>query len=223
MFSLPYLALAGLVLLAWQFAPLATLAVFLALSVLHFGMEDAASGRVAERIVRGGLPVALPVLFHPEATARLLGTIAGVPLAAPPGWLVAASLAWLLPAALWLLSALRSPGVPGRVLEPALLLAIYAALPPVTAFAAYFVCVHAPHHVAAIVAHPSRAPRVHSRATAVRHAAPVTALTLLLGAMLWPAYAGPPADRLLEVTLQGLAALTLPHMLLEAWLERRGR
>ncbi|WP_246686158.1 Brp/Blh family beta-carotene 15,15'-dioxygenase [Methylobacterium sp. WL8] len=43
-FAIPYLGLSALVLLAWQLAPLAALAGFLALSVLHFGEEDAGPG-----------------------------------------------------------------------------------------------------------------------------------------------------------------------------------
>ena len=52
-------------------------------------------------------------------------------------------------------------------------------------------------------------------------ALPVTGLTLLIGAALWPLYAGALPQRLLCLTLQGLAALTLPHMLLDAWLTQR--
>jgi len=40
-FSLPYLVLFALVLVAWHLAPVPTLAAFLAASVWHFGLEDA--------------------------------------------------------------------------------------------------------------------------------------------------------------------------------------
>ena len=224
-FSLPYLALSALVLLCWAAAPLATLAGFLALSALHFGAEDTPGGDALDLAFRGGAPIAPAVLLHPAATARLFGTVAGVPLSVPPSWMLAAALLWLLPAGLWVHRTLRTPGErqvsPAAVLaEPVLMLALFAALPPITAFAIYFVAIHAPHHVAGLVADPHRAPRVTSRGTALRRAAPVTALTLLLGAALWPAYAGAVPDRLLELTLQGLAALTLPHMLLDAWAAR---
>jgi len=52
-------------------------------------------------------------------------------------------------------------------------------------------------------------------------ALPLTGLTLLIGAALWPFYTGALLHRLLCLTLQGLAALTLPHMLLDVWLTRR--
>ncbi len=222
-FSLPYLALSALVLLCWTAAPLTTLAGFLALSALHFGAEDAPGGDVLDRAFRGGAPIAPAVLLHPAATAHLFGTVAGVPLAAPPPWMLAAALLWLLPAGLWCRRALRAPratraAAPSRaatLAEPASMLALFAALPPITAFAIYFVAIHAPRHVAALVADPHRAPRVASRATALVRAAPITVLTLLLGTALWPVYTGATPDRLLELTLQGLAALTLPHMLLD--------
>ena len=83
-FALPYLGASALVLLAWQAAPLATLAGFLALSVLHFGEEDAGPGQPVEALVRGGLPIALPALLQPEETARIfaaIGILAGMGVA----------------------------------------------------------------------------------------------------------------------------------------------
>ncbi len=55
-----------------------------------------------------------------------------------------------------------------------------------------------------------------SLGAAVLRSLPVTGLTFLLGALLWPLYPGQPPERLLALTLQGLAALTLPHMVLDA-------
>ncbi len=51
---------------------------------------------------------------------------------------------------------------------------------------------------------------------AVARSVPITVLTLAIGAALWPWFPGQPPERLLALTLQGLAALTLPHMLLDA-------
>ena len=112
---------------------------------------------------------------------------------------------------------------PRDLLLPGILCAAFAVLPPLTAFALYFVSVHAPAHMAALIRHPGRAPRVHDTLSAWRLAAPTTALTIAIGAALWPFYTGGVALRLLCLTLQLLAALTLPHMILDAWLERRDR
>jgi len=220
-FSVPYLALFALVLLSWHLAPIPTLAAFLAASVWHFGSEDAPGTRL-EAVVRGGLPIAVPVLAHPTATTAVFAAIAAAPLPQPPEWLLDASLVWLALAAVWAgRMALRRQGHP--LVVPALLAGVFIALPPLTAFAIYFVCVHAPAHTAALIRNPRRAPRVRDGRSAIFLALPITGLTLLIGAALWPLYAGALPQRLLCLTLQVLAALTLPHMLLDAWLTRRER
>ncbi len=221
-FSLPYLALSALVLLAWRLVPGLTLLAFLTASVWHFGTEDAEAGDGLGVIVRGGLPIAMPVLIHPGATAAVFATVAAAPLPQLPEWLWAAASAWLALAVVWVGRAMLRRQA--RLLAvPGMLAGLFAALPPLTAFAIYFVGVHAPAHVAALIRNPARAPRVHDHRSAALLALPITALTLLIGAALWPLYGGAAPDRLLALTIQGLAALTLPHMLLDADLARRER
>ena len=214
-FAVPYLGLAGAVLLAWQLAPLATLAGFLAISVLHFGTEDAGPGRPFEALVRGGLPVALPALLHPEATARVFAVVARVPMPDLPGWWSAAAWLWLALAAAWLLVGRPRPAVRA---EMAVLGAAFLALPPLTAFTLYFIGLHAPRHMRALVRDPMKAPGIDTMPRAVRAALPIFALTLGLGAGLWPLYAAGAPDavaNLLTVTLRMLSALTVPHILLD--------
>ncbi len=214
-FAGPYLLLVGSVLLAWRWAPEATLAAFLAASAWHFGAEDAGGGG-RPALFRGGLPVAVPVLLHPEATAGVFSAASGLAFRQPPAWLTVASILWLVSAFPVIL---RSR--PRDLVLPGMLCAAFAALPPLTAFALYFVAVHAPAHTIALIRHPSRAPRVRDEASAWRLAAPTTVLTVAIGAALWPTYTGEAPVRLLCLALQLLAAFTLPHMILDAWLERR--
>ena len=214
-FAVPYLGLAGGVLLAWQLMPLATLAAFLAVSVLHFGAEDAGPGRPFEALVRGGLPVALPALLHPEATARVFAVVARVPMAELPAWWSVAAWLWLALAVVWLLTDRPRPAVQA---EMTVLAAAFLALPPLTAFTLYFVGLHAPRHMRALVRDPMRAPGIDTMPRAVRAALPIFALTLGLGAGLWPLYAAGAPDataNLLTVTLRMLSALTVPHILLD--------
>lgn len=214
-FAVPYLGLAGAVLLAWQVAPLATLAAFLAVSVLHFGTEDAGPGRPIEALMRGGLPIALPALLHPERTATLFAVVARVPMPELPTWWSAAAWLWLASVAAWLLICRPRPTV---LAEMTVLAAAFLALPPLTAFTLYFVGLHAPRHMRALVRDPMKAPGVDTMPRAVRAALPIFALTLALGAGLWPLYAsGAPdaAGTLLTVTLRMLSALTVPHILLD--------
>ena len=220
-FALPYMLLFAAVLLAWRAAPLWTLLAFLMASVWHFGSEDAPHAGGLEILVRGGLPVALPLLVHPAATLLVLSTIARVRLG-PTVWELAVGQGWLVLAGIWVATVLAA-GRPGRLAVPMLLAALFVVLPPLQAFAVYFVCVHAPAHTAGVIGDPALAPRVTDGRSALVRALPITLLTVAIGAALWPLYTGPVPERLLSLTLQMLAALTLPHMLLEAALERRRR
>ncbi|SFL54573.1 Brp/Blh family beta-carotene 15,15'-dioxygenase [Methylobacterium pseudosasicola] len=222
-FAVPYLGLSALVLLAWQVAPLATLAGFLALSVLHFGEEDAGPGRRVEALVRGGLPIALPALLRPDETAGLFAVVSRVPMPQLPVWWAAAAWVWLAVTAVWLLTGQRRAGV---LIEMALLALAFWILPPLTAFTLYFVGLHGPRHVRALIRDPSKAPGVDTLRRAVHAALPVFGLTLLLGAGLWPLYAsgGSKAPAvLLTLTLQMLSALTVPHILLDRIAVQHGR
>ena len=214
-FAVPYLGLAALVLLSWEIAPMATLAGFLALSVLHFGEEDSGPGRPFEAVVRGGLPIALPALLRPDETAALFAAVARVPMPQLPDWWAAASWLWLALAAAWVLVHRRRRAVQ---LEIAVLAAAFWLLPPLTAFTLYFVGLHAPRHMRAVVRDPIRAPGVDTMGKAVLGSLPVFGLTLLLGAALWPLYAAGSdneAVTLLTLTLRMLSALTVPHVLLD--------
>lgn len=86
---------------------------------------------------------------------------------------------------------------------------------------AWFAVFAAPY--LALAADPVRAPRVWNGRTAILRSLPITVLTLLIGAALWPLYAGPAPERLLALTLQGVAALTLPQMLLDGLAGRAER
>ena len=219
-FAVPYLGLSALVLLAWQVAPMVTLAGFLAVSVLHFGEEDAGPGRPFEALVRGGLPIALPALLRPEETAALFAAVTRLPMSYLPGWWIAAAWLWLAVAVAWVLVRRRRGAV--RI-EMAILALAFQLLPPLTAFTLYFVGLHAPRHMRALVRDPTRAPGIDTMRKAVRASLPVFGLTLLLGAALWPLYAAganDPAATLLCLTLRMLSALTVPHILLD-WIAGR--
>ena len=219
-FAVPYLALSAMVLLAWAVAPLTVLALFLAVSIWHFGTEETRSSDPLAVSAAGGLPIALAVLVHPQATAAVFAAVSRTSMPRPPAWLWGFAALWL-PLAAWRTIRLSRSGQADCLIVPALLTGLFVPLPPLTAFAIYFVCVHAPAHTLSLIRDRRIAPRIRDRRRAVVLAAPVTMLTLLLGVALWPLYPGPADTRLLCLTIQGLAALTLPHMLFEHRLRHR--
>ena len=216
-FAAPYLALSALVLVAWTLAPLTVLALFLAASVWHFGTDDTGSHDPLTVIGAGGMPIALAVLAHPAATAAIFGTVAQVTMTTPPVWLTASAWVWLVPAAVWSVRLARA-GDRVAAARASTIATAALLLPPLTSFAIYFVCVHAPAHVRSLIADRGQAPRITGSASAARLSLPLTGLTLLLGAALWRFSPGDATERLLCLTIQGLSALTLPHMLFEQWL-----
>ena len=164
----------------------------------------------------------MPVLLHPAATATVFATIAHASFAWPPIWLEAGSRCWLVLTILWVCRTLGR-GDWRTLVVPGALVCLFAALPPLAAFAIYFVCVHAPAHTTSLIRNRLRARRVRDKQSALVLALPLTGLTMLIGATLWPLYTGQVPERLLSLTIQVLAALTLPHMLLDSWLTWRER
>jgi len=217
LFGLPYLAAIALVIAAWQIWPYATLTAFLVLSLCHFGAETAETHRpLLSAFVLGGAPLILPACLHPAQTATLLdGMIAPHALHVPPPWMTDLMPVWTVGALLWLARADRYVVV--TVFLPVLL--VFWLLPPLPAFMLYFIFIHAPAHIDGLTA-SDKWPRLTSQRDALKRAIPLSLLTAIIAFGLWPLYAGPPVSRLLQLTFQLLAALTLPHMVFDMLITR---
>ncbi len=101
--------------------------------------------------------------------------------------------------------------------EVAVLLALVLLAPPFAASGVWFGCRHSVRHVARVVADDPGDDPDALRRFAVAAALP-TAAVLAVGALLWSA--GDGWTGLVATALPLLAALTLPHALVVAWLDR---
>lgn len=217
-FHLAYAGLAAAVLLAWRWAPGASLAAFLAVSAWHFGGDWRGAVPDWARAVVGAALLALPAWRWPDAVADAFALLSGT-----AGVAIARALATLAPwlgagiVAAALLALRRSPAA---ALELVAIAALALLLPPLAYFIVYFCALHSPRHLRAAVA--AAAPDARRRMAAV--ALGYTALTLLLAAAAGPWLAegvAPHASAdLLRLVFIGLAALTLPHMLVVLLAER---
>ncbi|WBC12412.1 Brp/Blh family beta-carotene 15,15'-dioxygenase [Micromonospora sp. WMMA1998] len=235
---LGYAAVAALVLVVFQAAPTPALLAFLVLSVIHFGAADEAfhaerDGRPvryspAGVLARGGPPVVVPLLVWPETVDPLLAAVApGAPAVLGPGLRLLA-LGCLVAAGTFTVVRDLRGGRPLAAAEPVLLLGLFAAVPPALAVGTYFAAWHAARHVSRLLrAHPAN----RSDLAAGRWAVPLgrfaraAALPTLVAAavpMVLAGWPGRPFDAL-AVTVAALAALTVPHSAVVAWLDRRGR
>lgn len=233
-FAAAYVGAAALVVTAWFAWPPGLLIVFLVLATGHFGAEDIAAARLtapgratalAESALRGALPVVLAVTFHPTATAGHFAAL----MPATHTHVVTSVVTALAPAGLAYLALLLGYAAaairrrrPDLALETAALLGVFAALPPLLAFAVYFGIWHAPRHSLAVMAEQGAPGPAAGIRSFVRAAAPLTAVTLILaGAAWWLRRPEAGADAAtLQVVFIGLAALTVPHVGLAALRER---
>jgi Brp/Blh family beta-carotene 15,15'-monooxygenase len=149
---------AGILLLGllWWWAPGWALGVFLVLSMLHFGSEDAASDSgtalfIHESVVRGLIVVLAPSIFYESEVLRLFGLLADESWAGPT-WdhlRSATQTAWIaLAFTLFGHYAVRATAwrhVAFVFIQMLVLVGIFRVLPPLTAFVAYFVGGHSLH------------------------------------------------------------------------------
>ena len=216
LFSLFYVGLSAAVVGLWVMAPTLFLCAFLIVSALHFGGDSEAGVSWFGRVLYGGAVIVLPALFHGTELRRLLGLVAGpasaafvVPvlsqLAGP--WLAATVLACVLQARTSRLAACESAALA--------VLALIA--PPLAAFSVYFCAMHSPRHILRTLASLPADEARDAIALALWPTLAVLGTAVLFGFL---ATNLPVEARVMQLVFVGLAALTLPHMVL---LERARR
>ncbi len=205
-----YLALSAIVLGFWLLAPNAALAAFLLYSAVHFGDD------VAVRVGRlGGTGyglwiLGLPVAFHPEVVASLFAM-----LGATQTTLIIAAAPWALGIGGGLLVSglfLHKDRAISDWRDPLLLVPAAFVLHPLAYFIAYWCFLHSPRHLE-LAARDLGMDTWRERLKAV---APTTLATYALAIAAVPFLIGLPSDAaLMRIIFIGLAALTVPHMILE--------
>jgi len=209
-FHLAYGGAALAMLLVWLIAPGPALAGFLAYSAHHFAGDWLRTG-TARRLALGAAVLGLPSIMHGDQVADIYTVLSG-----PAGAQIAQLQSALAP--LWL-SVLTGMALfeawsrrRAHALEIAGLMATGLILPPLVFFALYFCCLHSPRHFLQVWRGGVDKPLV------VRTAALYSVLAALIAVII--AAAAAPAVRLeasvLQTVFVGLAALTVPHLLMSS-------
>lgn len=213
MFTLGYLAISAAVIGVWFVAPLLSLTAFLLISAAHFGGDWNADRPWPLRFLAGAALLSLPALADRAAVAELYVVLAGegaAEIAAAQSFIAPALLVGMIAAAV--MAARRRPHE-GIELALAALLALTT--PPLVFFIIYFCLLHSARHLR----EGFRDERdTLPKRTTVTIVAAATAAPLLVAVGVLAATAQPGAldDRLLQVVFIGLAALTVPHMMVVA-------
>ncbi|MGY6555826.1 MAG: Brp/Blh family beta-carotene 15,15'-dioxygenase [Wenzhouxiangella sp.] len=219
-FNLAYLGLALTIVLGWWLSPVLALTLFLLISAAHFSGDWHTALSWWQRLAAGIALLGLPAVFQLEAVAGIFMVLSGSGAAA-----VADGLRWAGLVALVALVPVLARAAWRKqfavLTELLLLLILAAAVPPLIYFALYFCLLHSPRHLRSTYEQTPLA----ARSGLIREAAVYTSVTLLLAGLL-AAFFLPfsnPTELALQLLFIGLAALTVPHMLLIAWTERRAQ
>ena len=215
-FITSYCAAAGLVIAVWIMFPAVTLTLFLMISMIHFGRGDASakSGPVfmMQVLLHGGLPIFGIIYFQQSSVIPLFDALtngsSNLAILTSNIMVPVMGLTFVF----YGLMAFRDSSLHVRFVEFILLAVVFVILPPLVSFALYFCIIHTGRHMRRIW---------HVLASTIspkglyRQAAGFTLASWLVGgaAFLWLEN-GDLDAALLQVVFIGLAALTVPHMIL---------
>lgn len=213
---LSYVILALLMSLLWSAAPLLALAVFLVIAAVHFGEDWAMLEEPLLRVAAGLAVIAAPAMSHQADVAALF-----IEMSDPRAVILAQVITAAAPVTLLVTSVgvavAWSDGNRAWAAAMASCLAMLILLPPVIAFALFFVFLHSPRHLA-------QARHILRTMSTARW---LTTGVLLSGGAIfgWIAVqriAGlEPWRHITPSAFQLLASVAVPHLLLSRWLERR--
>lgn len=243
-----YLLLAILFALVWLVAPAIALAAFLLITIIHWGRADtifeavmAPDGplrdiphlRPFHSALRGLIPIGIPFLAFPEASAAFVASTTELFGASPPDLegarpIITALLLTLVLAEILIFLRARTRGGLRLLLESLGLGLYFATVPPLVAIGWYFCFWHGLRHVLRLCRYQppgaagNEALPPHPIRLFYRRALPFTILPLLF--LLWIGLSGfdenGPA-RWMAQYLVLISALTFPHMILVEWMDRR--
>lgn len=216
MFLLAYIGLAALVVGMWLIVPTIGFLIFLAISLFHFGRGDivprAKEHQLSEVLMRGGLVLSGISLFHRGEVDGIFEVLIGDNTTS----------VWLFLQALGAMTILLIPVVVASKpsherwstgLEISGLLLLFAIAPPLLGFAIYFCCIHSVRHFSHMGKMlKSTIQQMQITRTTVLFSLMTWAVGLMILARQSTSIGLEPA--LLQVIFIGLAALTVPHMIL---------
>jgi beta-carotene 15,15'-dioxygenase len=209
LFTLAYIAAAVSVVALWWFAPGFFLASFLLISVLHFSGDPEGETPALFRLLYGGAVVFCPLALHAVEVSQLFASLAGAPAAQS---LVAALqwAAWPWVAAIGVAAVAGAKRDAARSIELVSITALLTFTPPLIGFTIFFCGMHSARHVLRT--------RDYSSAKTLRHLLHIAGWPMLASvagvAVAWWLSDGKPLDaRLAQLLFVGLAALTVPHMI----------
>ena len=216
-FMLAYISLAVFVVIVWMFFPTFSLIAFLGISLLHFGYGDAKNGegitKFAEAIAHGGLVIVGISQFHRGEVDEIFYYL--IKQDTSTIWLAMniASIGVIAAIATCLLQTSKDVKWSSTTLELLLVGVVIAITPPLLGFSIYFCLIHSARHFSRIY----RMIKQNVANTTIKTQAILFTVTCWLAAVVaFVLFAdfSDPGPTILRIIFIGLAALTVPHMIL---------
>jgi Brp/Blh family beta-carotene 15,15'-monooxygenase len=209
-FVIVYLLLAAGVVAVWVVAPAVFLLGFLLISTVHFSGDPTEGTPLLTRLLYGGSILVLPSLFHADEMGRLFGLLVGpgtacmvMPLIRLLAWV------WLPCVGLAVILRSRSDLLGAVEIGAASLLALVA--PPLVSFTLFFCGMHSARHILRTIDYSGR---TSTRVLLLAALLPMAGV-MASSAVAWHFLKDAPMEaRVVQIIFVGLAALTVPHMIL---------
>lgn len=216
-FMLAYISLAVFVVIVWMFFPTFSLIAFLGISLLHFGYGDAKNGegitKFAEAVAHGGLVIVGISQFHRGEVDEIFYYL--IKQDTSTIWLAMniASIGVIAAIATCLLQTSKDVKWSSTTLELLLVGVVIAITPPLLGFSIYFCLIHSARHFSRIY----RMIKQNVANTTIKTQAILFTVACWLAAVVaFVLFAdfSDPGPTILRIIFIGLAALTVPHMIL---------
>ena len=209
LFTAVYLAATASVVVLWWIAPGCFLAAFLLLSACHFSGDPEGETPALFRMLYGSAIIFCPMTLHAVEVTQLFASLAGMPAAQ----VIVAALqwaAWPWVAAISLAAIAGAKRAPARSIELVSITALLTFAPPLIGFTLFFCGMHSARHVLRTRDYASEG----TLGPLLRIAGWPMLATVAGVAIAWWLSDGKPIDmRLSQLLFVGLAALTVPHMI----------
>lgn len=253
LFCAAYLGVGAAYLALWHAAPVAAAVGFVLLTWAHWGQGDVfalrglgwddhlttAPQRALAAAVRGALPMLVPLAAFPAVYADVVGAMAGavrggsaeaaraLVLGLPSAAVWTGFGALVASYAAWGALRARGRGAARRTLARDLsevggLTLFFAVVPPLWSVGVYFSLWHGFRHLARLAPAVAQGSARRLALLCVPFTLGALALMALLAARVTPGATADPAGQV-GAYLVGIAALTLPHVLVVSWMDVRQR
>ena len=216
-FMLGYIVLAVFVVILWIFFPTLSLIVFLGISLLHFGYGDVKNGegitKFAEAVAHGGLVIVGISQFHRGEVDEIFYYL--IKQDTSIIWLAMniASIGVIAAIGTCLLQTAKDIKWSSTTLELLLVGVLITVAPPLLGFSIYFCLIHSARHFSRIY----RMIKQNVANTTIKTQAILFTVACWLAAVIaFVVFAdfSNPGPTILRIIFIGLAALTVPHMVL---------